>query len=237
MKLFTYSAFALVCVGLSACGGENTTTSPTPVIVASNGEPTNAATSGDPRDSWQRPQEVFSSMGGIKGKVVADLFAGDGYIAFSMLEAGASKVIAIDSDPANIAVMQSKKQALGIGDDRLVIRQAQPGETGLGSEEVDLTFMFNRYTTIQDRASFMRKVRAATRSPRTVYIVDFLVAETPVGPPLGQRMTDAQMMDELGEYDYTDMGARGNILPYQYILFAQDYIEGAEAEPGPLQPQ
>ncbi|MEO8067447.1 MAG: methyltransferase domain-containing protein [Flavobacteriales bacterium] len=236
MKILAYYAVALACAGLSACGNGNTATT-TPTIVADNGQPTNAATTGDPRDNWQRPQEVFSSMGGIKGKVVADLFAGDGYIAFNMLEAGAAKVIAIDADPANIAAMQSRKGALGISDDRLVIRQAEPGETGLGAEEVDLTFLFNRYTTIQDRASFMRKVRAATRSPRTVYIIDFLVAETPVGPPVAQRMTDAQMMDELGEYDYTDMGARGNILPYQYILFAQDYIDGAEAEPGPLQPQ
>ena len=176
-------------------------------------------------------------MGGIQGKVVADLFAGDGYIAFNMVEAGAAKVIALDTDPANIASMQKRKEQLGIADSRLEIRRTAPGETGLGAEEVDLTFIFNRFTTLQDRRSFMGKVRQATRSPRTVYIIDFVVAETPVGPPLQQRMTDAHMMDELGEYEYPDMGSRGKILPYQYILFAQDYIEGAETEPGPLQPQ
>jgi Methyltransferase domain len=199
--------------------------------------PKSAAPAGDPRDNWQRPQEVFSSMGGIQGKVVADLFAGDGYIAFNMLKAGAAKVIAVDTDPANVTFMQNKKEELNIGDDRLEIRQATPGETGLGPEEVDLTFIFNKYTSIQDRAAFMSKVRASTKSPRTVYIIDFLVAETPVGPPIEQRMNDAQMMDELGEFQYSDMGARSNILPYQYILFAQDYVDGAENEVGPLQPQ
>ncbi|MBK6775968.1 MAG: methyltransferase domain-containing protein [Flavobacteriales bacterium] len=199
--------------------------------------PKNTVPVGDPRDNWQRPQEVFSNMGGIQGKIVADLFAGDGYIAFNMLQAGAAKVIAIDTDPANVAHMQSKKEELNIGDDRLEIRQTTPGETGLGPEEVDLTFIFNKYTSIQDRASYMAKVRASTKSPRTVYIIDFLVAETPVGPPIEQRMNDAQMMDELGEFEYSDMGARSNILPYQYILFAQDYVDGAETEVGPLQPQ
>lgn len=196
---------------------------------------TGATSQADPRDNWQRPQEVFRAMGGIQGKVVADLFAGDGYIAFNMLQAGAARVIAVDTDPANVAAMEKHRDDLGIGRDRLEVRQAQPGETGLEMNEVDLAFIFNRYTTIQDRKSFMHKVRLGTKTPKTVYIIDFLVAETPVGPPIDQRMSDAQMMDELGEYDYTDMGARGDLLPYQYVLFAQDYVEGAESEPGPMQ--
>jgi hypothetical protein len=202
---------------------------------AEDGTPRNVVAQGDPRDNWQRPEEIFRSMGGITGKTVADLFAGDGYMAFHMVQAGARKVIAMDTEAGNVAAMKARKEELGIPDSKLEIRQATPGETGLGMEEVEICFIFNRYTTIQDRAAFMRKVRASTRSPRTVYIIDFLVAETPVGPPVSQRMNDAQMMDELGEFDYTDMGARGDILPYQYILFAQDYVEGAEYETGPLQ--
>lgn len=193
------------------------------------------ASQADARDNWQRPQEVFRAMGGIQGKVVADLFAGDGYIAFNMVQAGAARVIAVDTDPANVAAMEKHRDDLGISHDRLEVRQAQPGETGLEMNEVDLAFIFNRYTTIQDRKSFMHKVRLGTKAPKTVYIIDFLVAETPVGPPIDRRMSDAQMMDELGEYEYTDMGARGDLLPYQYVLFAQDYIEGAESEPGPMQ--
>lgn len=176
-------------------------------------------------------------MGGINGKVVADLFAGDGYIAFNMLQAGAAKVIAVDTDPANVEAMEKRREDLGIGRDRLEVRLAKPGDTGLEMNEVDLAFIFNRYTTIQDRKSYMQKVRLGTKAPKTVYIIDFLVAQTPVGPPVEQRMSDSQMMDELGEFEYTDMGARGDLLPYQYVLFAQDYVEGAESEPGPMQEQ
>lgn len=230
MKSILASVFAS-SLFLAACGPADQPAQGTDIAPAGTG----TASQADPRDNWQRPQELFRAMGGIQGKVVGDLFAGDGYIAFHMLQAGAAKVIAVDTDPANIAAMEKRKAELGIADNRLEIRQAVPGETGLEMNEADLTFIFNRYTTIQDRKSYMHKVRLGTKAPKTVYIIDFLVAETPVGPPVAQRMSDAQMMDELGEFEYTDMGARGNILPYQYILFAQDYVEGAENEPGPMQ--
>lgn len=236
MKTSTPAIVLALITGLSACN--DPTNGPVTTTGAGNGAANaTAAAAVDPRDNWQRPQLLFSSMGGLQGKVVADLFAGDGYMAFNMVQAGAGKVIAIDTDPANVAIMQEKKKALGITDDKLEIRQTTPGELGLRAEEVDLTFIFNRYTTIQDRRSFFGKVRASTRMPRTVYIIDFVVADTPYGPPVEQRINHPQMMDELGEFEYSDMGARGNILPYQYILFAQDYVEGAEEEPGPLQPQ
>ncbi|QQR86748.1 MAG: methyltransferase domain-containing protein [Flavobacteriales bacterium] len=229
-------AFSLLLV---ACGATDQPAQGVDTAPAGTGTASRSdnGSQGDPRDNWQRPQEVFRAMGGIQGKVVADLFAGDGYIAFHMVKAGAAKVIAVDTDPANIAAMRQKKAELGLDDQRMEIRQVAPGETGLEMNEADLTFMFNRYTTIQDRKSYMQKVRLGTKSPKTVYIIDFLVAETPVGPPVSQRMSDSQMMDELGEYEYSDMGARGDLLPYQYILFAQDYVEGAESEPGPMQEQ
>ena len=76
--------------GTAGTGSENTPTSTT-----------TAASTEDPRDTWQQPAEVLRMIEegqadkNLTGKVVADLFCGDGYFTMKLLERGAT-VIAID---------------------------------------------------------------------------------------------------------------------------------------------
>ncbi|MEO8588702.1 MAG: class I SAM-dependent methyltransferase [Flavobacteriales bacterium] len=177
------------------------------------------------RDEKQRPQEVITLMGGdLNGLTIADLFAGDGYFTFKMIEAGAN-VIAIDSDPANIAKIEARKKALQLSDDRLRIRAVPVGDPGLQPEEVDMALIVHNFLRIADRKAYFDLMRRGVRFPRPVFMVEWLYEESPDGPPISERMPIEQMMDEVGLLGFADVGAHSKKIPGQVIMIASDYAE------------
>lgn len=184
----------------------------------------------DERDNWQHPEQLFMMMGpNIKGKVVADLFADDGYFTFKLVDAGA-RVIAIEHDADKVAALEARKKELGLSDEQLTVRLAPAGEPGLGMAEADVALLTHRYPTIADRGAYLTRLRQGMREPRPLFIIEWQYRETPVGPPLAQRMSTEDIMDELGEWGFSDVGAHSAKMPYQVIMLATDYIEMDEEQ-------
>ena len=200
-------------------GTSNKTTTAPPDTVASSVQT-------DTND-WRSGDSLFTVLGPLDGKVVADMFAGDGYYTWKMLGAGA-RVLALDDDPANIAALEARKKAANIGDDRLIIRQTTPGITGLMPDEVDIALVTREFSTLGDRKAWFTQLLKGVRSPRTVYIVNFLPQQSPVGPPLSQRMAYNTVLDELNEFGFDDVGVYYRKMPYRYIVFASDPPQSPE---------
>lgn len=181
------------------------------------------------RDQWQRPAALLALMGDIRGKTVADLFAADGYFTFQLIKAGAN-VIAIDPDPANIAILEQKKKEAGLGDDRLQIRSATAGRPELQPGEADLGLIVHSFAKISDRMNYLIQVRQGLKDPKQLFLVEWQNRPTPVGPPQDQRIPSEQMMEELGMAGFTGVGAMADKMPYQVILMAMDQVEMSEEE-------
>ncbi len=210
------AAFAI----LTGCTTETGTTTPpaiTPVATTPKAVPAQTTAA---RDAWQKPQEIFNLMGNdFHGQTIADLAARDGYFTFKMIESGAN-VIAIDDDPSNIAALEARKKELGIGDDRLKIRLSTVNDPGLARDEVDAAFLAHGLVRIPNKKNYLTKVFEGTRVPRPLYIVEWLNSQTPLGPPMTDRMSAESIMDEVGIAGYTDVGAYSAKIPYQVFLFA-----------------
>ncbi|MBK9419859.1 MAG: hypothetical protein IPN44_02260 [Flavobacteriales bacterium] len=174
----------------------------------------------DSPDDWRKGDSLIATMGSLEGKVVADLFAGDGYYTWKLLKAGA-RVLAIDDDPAAIASLNARKVAEGIGDDRLIVRATMPGIVGLLQNEADLALITREVSTLGDRPAWFAQLFPGVKPPSTIFIVNFLPGSAQVGPPLNQRMDYGTVRDELNSYGFTDVGILYKRLPYRYILFAR----------------
>lgn len=217
----------ILVLSLVSCGGDNVSTSSTsPTTTTTNG-PANTATASNDRDQWQGSGEIFTAMGGVGGRTVADLFAGDGYMTFKLIEAGAN-VIAIDTDPKKLEAIEERKKAAGLSDERLRTRLTQAGEPGITGEEADMALCMHQWMYINDRLSFFTKLRSGLKKPKTVGIVEFLPEPTPVGPPVEQRTSAEQVMNDLDQPGFTDVTGLTKKIPYQFIVVAQDY------DPGPM---
>ena len=177
------------------------------------------------RDAWQKPEELLAMMDNdLEGLVIADLFARDGYFTFRLINAGA-KVIAVDNDPANIALLEAKKQEYGLTDDQLVIRAVPVGDPGIGPGEVDVALLVHGFATLRDRKSYFELLRRGMQEPRPLFMIEWQKRETPLGPPVAQRMGEDEIMDELGALGFADIGAHSAKMPYQVIYFATDPVD------------
>jgi hypothetical protein len=217
--------FLMLLLFLTGCGREEQTRVPEGPLTTVPNAPTL-----EQREEWQRPEELVSMViTSVKGNTIADLFAGDGYFTFTLIDAGLN-VIALDPDPENIARLEELKRQRGLGDDRLIIRQAQANDPGLRPGEADAAILVHRFTTIADRSGYMSSLREGLRPPRSLFVIDWQYRETPLGPPLEQRMRTEEIMDELGRHGYNEVGAHAAKMPFQVIYFASDPVEMDEEE-------
>ncbi len=210
----------LVFLGACTTGGDDASTTPEqPAVAVPQKSPEEL------RDLEQRPQELITLMGGdLNGIKVADLFAGDGYYTFKLIEAGAN-VIAVESDPANIARIEARKKALQLTDERLTIRAVPVGDPGLQPDEVDMALIVHHFVTMADRKGYFKQMRKGVRYPKPVFMIEWLYEQTPNGPPMNERMPLEQIMDEVGLLEFADVGAHSAKIPGQVILIASDYAE------------
>ncbi len=217
-----YAASLLSISLFTACGEKAASITPTPT------QPATSANAPPPLVDTDRQltDTLFKVMGGVSGKTVADLFAGDGSYTFKLLEAGA-RVIAIETDQASLKAIEVKAQELGYGPDKLVTRLVKEGEPGITTGEVDRALCTRTYLTIQDRVVFFSRVKAGLAAKGQLIIVDFLQEHTPMGPPMELRVNVEQIMDELEPCGFTDIGGYTKKIPYRFIVQAMEF------EPGP----
>lgn len=214
--------FTLLLAALASCSTETppaeNTAAPDPSTTGTTTVNRSASTS--ERDAWQKPQEIFMLMGNdLRGRTIADLHAQDGYFTFKMIEVGAN-VIAIDDDPANIALIEARKKELNLGDDRLRTRLSPIGDPALAPEEVDACILVHSFVRIPNKKEFLTKVYEGTRMPKPLFLVEWLNTATPIGPPMTDRMSSERIMDDIGLVGYTDVGAYSAKIPYQAFIFA-----------------
>jgi predicted methyltransferase len=207
---------------LSACGQDSEREAGTS---ANSGTANTSQAPARTPDDWHATDSLFKVMGGVNGKIVADLFVGDGYYTRKMLEAGA-RVIAMDDDPRNVEAITKWKAEAGIGDDRLLIRSATPGAPNLNLAEVDMALCTRPFISIPDRTGYFTKVKASIKPPCMLFIVDFLPEQTPEGTPMDQRVSEEQVMDAMEPVGFTDIGGYTKKLPYRFVVQAMDFVEG-----------
>ncbi|MEO8734720.1 MAG: hypothetical protein ABI373_10350 [Flavobacteriales bacterium] len=169
--------------------------------------------------SWRMGDSVLALMGDLHGRTVADLFAGDGYYTWKLLDAGA-RVLAMDDDTSHVATLLAAKKAKGISDDRLLIRLSSTGRPVLLPAEADMALITRELSTIPDRDAWFKQVQRGLRGHKPTYVVNFLPQPSPIGPPAGQRMDYNSAADVLTAVGYTDISILYRKIPYRYILFA-----------------
>ncbi len=224
----------LLCLTIAACTSDPAATTNGEQPAAGTQNSTSAGI--DERDRTQKPEEVIALMGGdLTGTTVADLFAGDGYFTFKLIKAGAN-VIAVVNDAANAAKIEERKKQLGLGDDRLQVRSVPVGDPGLRKEEVDMAVIYHSFVGITNKPDFFARMRDGMRHPRPLIMVEWQYLESADGPPMSERIPTETIMDMIGEYGYSDVGAHSAKIPGQVIFMINDYIDMGGGPEGTVVP-
>jgi len=166
------------------------------------------------RDAWQKPHEVVDALALTRGARVADIGAGTGYFTMRIAHMHPdARVYAVDIETDMVNYLKARAQREQLANVRVVL--AQPEDARL-PEKVDRVLIVDTYHHIGHREAYFRKLRGSLRAGGEVAIVDF-TADSPIGPPVADRVTADQVTSEMERAGYRLVRAPA-ILPNQYLL-------------------
>ncbi len=176
------------------------------------------------RDIWQKPGLVISRLGDLKGKTIADIGAGP-YGYFSLRFAGqtdAEKVIAIDIDPDALNFINEAGNTFLSGENRkrLETRLARPDDPLLQAAEADVVLIVNTVIYLNDRVKYFRNLHKGLAKGGRLVIIDYKKKQTPIGPPVENRVSLGRLESELQTAGYQLLPSDDKTLEFQYIITA-----------------
>lgn len=178
------------------------------------------------RTIWQKPYQVIEMLGPLEDKVIADIGAGSGYFSFRFIYS-AQKVIAVDIEKELIDMMNAEKEFYKPElKEKFEARLASPDNPRLARNEVDIVFLSNTYTYIQNRTSYLNKLIPCLKPGGRIVVVDFKKKITPFGPPMNQRLAQGDVETELLDAGFRIQVSDDTSLLYQYIIIAEAPFKG-----------
>lgn len=173
------------------------------------------------RVNWQNPEIVFTKMGDLAGKTVADIGTGSGYFAFRLIRKGAD-VIGIDIEPKFLDYIEARKSEItGVLKDRITTRLAKEDDPLLQNGEVDYVLIVNTYFYLGDRLSYLRKVRNGLKNGGKLIVVDYKAGDLPVGPANDMKVSIEKANTEITAQGFKIIEIDKESLQYQYIIVAE----------------
>lgn len=172
------------------------------------------------RGEWQNPNFVLKSLGDIKNKTIADIGAGTGYFTFRLAAKGAN-VIAIDIDEHFLDYIENRKGELKSQlSDLIELRLSLENDPLLKREEADIALLVNTYHFIEDRGSYLEKVKSGLKVNGKIVIVDYKLDETISGPDDEFKVEADKVIEELVNAGFQNISVNSKDLKYQYLISA-----------------
>lgn len=173
------------------------------------------------RVNWQNPDKVIEKMGNLEGKTVADIGVGTGYFAFRLVRRGA-KVIGIDIEEKFLEYIENRKSDLpGSLSENITTRLTVPDDPNLRPNEVDWVLIVNTYYILDNRISYLRKIREGLKPGGKLIVVDYKSGDLPVGPDEKEKIPANDAVAEMEKAGFDIIDKDLNSLQYQYIIVAQ----------------
>jgi precorrin-6B methylase 2 len=182
----------------------------------------------DEREQEERPAQTIAALEIRPGMTVADLGAGSGYYSFRIapLVGSAGTVLAVDIEPAMLAVIDERARREGIGNLRTV--RSSERDPHLAPASVDLVFMVDVYHELEYPYEIMLKVRDALKPGGRVALIEYRAEDPAVMIKAVHKMSQAQMLREM-EAAGLRHSKTVETLPLQHLLIFSSDAQSRDA--------
>jgi predicted methyltransferase len=187
------------------------------------------------RDKWAMPARVVEVLGIQPSMDIADVGAGSGYFTRRLATAAPSgTTYAVDVDADFKSYIESNREQWRTPN--IVTRLAVYEHPLLPVGSVDLVFISNTYSFLQDRHGYFTAVHKALRPGGRLAVIDWRVeAECPRSldcPKSNQRVDKSVAIDELARVGFTVLEDH-DFLAYQYFMILGRTADVRASEPAP----
>lgn len=169
------------------------------------------------RDEWQKPKEIIEAIKVGEGNTIIDYGAGTGYFAVRLAEACTTvgNVIAIDIQQEMIDYL--KQRVLHNKISNITVVKGDGVSVPVPSDSVDLIFIANTFHELGNRERVVAEFQRALKKEGRLVIVDWDTVESPVGPPITERLPLAEVVRIASEVGLK-LKKKHAICNYQYVL-------------------
>jgi predicted methyltransferase len=169
------------------------------------------------RDAWQKPDEVVALLALGPGSVACDVGAGPGYFTLRLSRAVGprGRVYAVDVEPLLLAALRDRLDAERIANVTPVL--SVPSHPLLPPGTCDVVLVVDTYHHFPDGPAYLRRLAAALRPGGRIVNVDFEKRPTPVGPPVGHRVSREAFIADAAAAGL-QVVAEPRLLEHQYVV-------------------
>jgi len=181
------------------------------------------------RDAWAMPKRVVELLGITPNMDIADIGAGSGYFTRRLATAareGTTYAVDVDADFKHHVETHRDEW----GTPNIVTRLAVYEHPLLPRESVELVFISNTYSFLQDRAAYFTAVYRALRRGGRLAVIDWrddVTCPRSIGcPKPGDRVALATAITELEQVGF-EVIEHHDFLSYQYFLILGRAVDRA----------
>ncbi len=170
------------------------------------------------REKEEEPAKLLKALDVKPGMVIADVGAGSGYHTFRLapLVGEKGKVLAVDVQPEMIKLLTDRAKKEGVANVEAV--QGTEKDPKLKPESVDLILMVDVYHEFAFPYEMAEKMVAALKPGGRMVFVEFRLEDDAVPIKLVHKMSERQVLKEMGEFPELRHTKTVGTLPWQHII-------------------
>lgn len=179
------------------------------------------------RRAWNDPDKVLQYLNLGQCTVMAEIGCGPGFFtleAAKKMQPG-GLAYGVDVSEEMLARLKERAQAEGLSNVQTVLAE-EDDEYPLPTESADVILLANVYHEVDPASNFLGEIKRILKPASTCLVVDWKTEETPVGPPLEERVDQQDVTEEFYAAGFVLAGTC-DVGPYHYGLKFYK-VKGAE---------
>jgi ubiquinone/menaquinone biosynthesis C-methylase UbiE len=172
------------------------------------------------RTQWQSVEAFLETLRPRTGMAYADIGCGAGYFTLPVAKhVGTEGVIyAVDLQPEMLQELERRVKAIGLTN--VITVPSSEREIPLPSSCVDAACLADVFHELEEPVSFLQEIRRILRPGGRLIVIDWKPIETPVGPPLSERVPLQTLLATLQEAEF-QYQQEHPIYPYHHVVEAK----------------
>ena len=170
------------------------------------------------REKEEEPAKLLKALGIQEGMVIADVGAGSGYHVFRMapLVGEKGKILGVDIQPEMLDLMNARAKKENVTNIQTV--KSTETDPKLPANSVDLILMVDVYHELSYPYEMTEKMVASLKPGGRLVFVEFRLEDPMVPIKLVHKMSERQVLKEMGEFPTLEHSKTINTLPWQHII-------------------
>lgn len=170
------------------------------------------------REKEEEPAKLLKALDVKAGLVIADVGAGSGYHSFRLapLVGEKGKILAVDVQPEMIKMLTDRAKRDKVTNVEAV--QGTEKDPKLKAASVDLILMVDVYHEFAFPYEMTEKMVAALKPGGRMVFVEFRLEDDAVPIKLVHKMSERQVIKEMGEFPELTHSKTVGTLPWQHII-------------------